>query len=343
MFYVGLTRAKRRLVLSTARHGSGQHLNLSRYLRERLGVDFDAIDNKPRDRTVSGVEYRLLVTNQAPAKRPVALTTTEGDGVQAVPYASPGDQSDSAAAVTSIALFAECPRRYYLSRYLGFESSRPARRAMASEEPADAEDDVKNATEFGRQVHDLLAGVVPADAVASRAAELARRFQISELGQCAAAAVAVRREQGILFAVDGHVLRAQTDLWFDDGRRQVLVDYKTDRIADSEVSERTRIYAVQLRLYALAVEQAVGRRPDRAVLYFLEPDSAADVALDEESLRQAQETVREFFTAQSGVHFPLQTGPHCFHCPHFRGLCPVKAGDITGSQDGRAERAQTTG
>ena len=75
-------------------------------------------------------------------------------------------QHDSQATVTSIALYAECPRRYYLSRYLGFE---PAPRGAGETDGASQ----PGASESGRQVHAILSGAT-VEATA-RAAGLSRR------------------------------------------------------------------------------------------------------------------------------------------------------------------------
>ena len=54
-----------------------------------------------------------------------------------------------------------------------------------------------------------------------------------------------------------------------------MVDYKTDR--DESAAEG---YALQLRLYALALERYAGRRPDRAVLYYLRSNRIVEISLD---------------------------------------------------------------
>ena len=61
-------------------------------------------------------------------------------------------QHDSQANVTSIAMFADCPRRYYLSRYLGLETSGAGLAACARPLRPPPSADL-----FGMQVHALLA------------------------------------------------------------------------------------------------------------------------------------------------------------------------------------------
>jgi hypothetical protein len=123
-------------------------------------------------------------------------------------------------------------------------------------------------------------------------------------------------------------LRGQIDVWFEQDGRRVLVDYKTDRVSAEEARERLRSYRLQLQLYALALEQANGKRPMQAVAYFLRPNVALDVDLSPQDLEQAREAVRRFFAAQAKVEFPLRIGDHCLRCPHYRGLCPAKLSSL---------------
>jgi hypothetical protein len=230
--------------------------------------------------------------------------------------------------VTSVALFAGCPRRYYLSRYLGFAEARPAgRRGREAGEPDDAvtgEADETDATELGHQVHEVLAGLLAPVSVSAETLRLVENFRASELGRQASAAETVAREQHLTFAIGGHLLRGQIDLWFEQGGRRVLVDYKTDHVDADQARERLRTYGLQLQLYSLALEQSGGQRPAQAVAYFLRPNLALDVDLGEHALERARDAVRQFFTAQSKVEFPLRAGEHCLRCPHYGGLCPAR-------------------
>ncbi len=68
------------------------------------------------------------------------------------------------------------------------------------------------------------------------------------------------------------VIRAQgviDCLFEDEDGKLVLVDYKTDRVSGKALYERAQFYKEQLRLYALAIEGAFGRKPEEIYLYFL--------------------------------------------------------------------------
>lgn len=347
LFYVAMTRAEEHLVLSaslkTSRSSKGNDSvraeHWSKYVRDSLNFDFLQTDKRPIIEQRDGWQFRLFrTTHDLTTVRPV-LAHPQEDPVAWVERAEAGDQSDSETAVTSVALFAECPRRYYLSRYLGFAEARRSTNTRPAETPPEdalmAEPDETDATELGHRVHAALAGSLPLESISGETLQLVGNFRASELGKQSSSAATVEREQHLTFAIDGHLLRGQIDLWFENESRSVLVDYKTDQVNPEEARERLKSYGLQLQLYSLALEQANGKRPDQAVAYFLRPNVALDIDLGALAIERAREAVRRFFAAQSKVEFPLQTGEHCLRCPHYRGLCPAKLPSLSadGQQD----------
>jgi CRISPR/Cas system-associated exonuclease Cas4 (RecB family) len=218
-----------------------------------------------------------------------------------LPVIVPTAQYDSTASVTSVAIFDACPRKYYLSRYLGLEP--------------EAEGQGSGAIELGLQVHRALAGE---DVESLEALELRSKFEGSPLGQRAARATHAAREFDVLFAIEDVVLRGQIDLWFEEGGELILLDYKSGRD-----ESRSGEYEVQLRLYALALLRYLGRVPDRAVLFYLWSENAAEVDLAEEKLEEAKRKVKEMRDAQQTLVFPMKPGEQCRRCPFYKGLCPA--------------------
>jgi len=302
LLYVAMTRAEERLVLSfgqTQKSGS----EWVRLVSAGLGDD------------------RLQVKSELPdpGAPPVSLEIPAEEILQ---RPSLSGQHDSAVAVTSIASFRSCPRRYFLSRYIGWQNG--CRASSVSERPEDDERSEADAgeidpSELGTQVHALLAGEeVPnpdPEAVA-----LAAAFRQTELGQRAARAARVGRESAFLFAMDDVVLRGQIDLWFEEGGELVLVDYKTDRMTAAE-DQRLEPYRLQLRLYALAVEKLLGRLPDKGFLHLLRTGESVPVHFSPASLEHARLAVTEFRQAQDALEFPLCEGKHCSWCKFYKGLC----------------------
>ena len=319
LLYVAMTRAEEHLVLSAA---LGTNVTGSaRLLRDRLGLKLDQSDEVPREEEKDGLRFRLFRTGQDAEPARADPTEVAQPEVHVVDPLEPGESIDTSAAVTSIALHAHCPRKYYLSRYLGFEPLHSQVTIPAEDELASPSDET-DASELGGRVHKVLAGSLAPEDAGPEAMLLARNFQQSEFGQRANANAV--REQSLLFAVDNHLLQGQIDLWFDDGAERVLIDYKTDQVTAHEVEGRAQDYALQIQLYAQALQQGSGKSPNRGVLYFLRPNAAVDVDVSQPALDKAQQSVRDFFAAQSQQRFPLQVGKHCFRCAHYGNLCPAR-------------------
>ena len=273
LLYVAMTRAQDRLILS---HAESKRSSPWRKLAEAV-VSESAAPPEPVDAELAAAGI--------------------GEDVLDPPVVS--GQYDSAVAVTSVAMFQACPRRYYLSRYLGLESipDRPGTGAI----------------ELGLDVHTALAGQAVESAEAN---ELASRFRSSDLGRRAEAATRIEREFDFLFETDDVIVRGQIDLWFEEAGELVIVDYKTDR--DETASEG---YALQLRLYALALERYAGRRPDRAVLYYLRSNRMVEISLSDADLAAARNAVRELRQAQDQLRFSLKVGEQCRKCQFWGGVC----------------------
>jgi len=323
LLYVAMTRAEEHLVFTYSSFGKPQKWAAA--LENALGLDL----RTPQQR-VAQIEapdgerfaLRIFTTDQPPQ----ALARREAESTKVpVPLLDrPAviGQHDFAASVTSIARFAECPRRYYLERYVGWPGNAP--RALPNIDEDDADQEI-SASQFGLDVHALLAGQTVAEAT-PEARKLVETFHSSELGRRAARATRSEREFDFLMAVEDVVLRGQIDLWFAEAGEFVLVDYKTDEVKARETTARAQIYAPQLRLYALALERMVGRTPARAYVYFLRPGVAVPVSLERSLIDDPEALVRDFREAQSNVSFPLREGDHCTRCPYFRGLCPAGSG-----------------
>ena len=89
------------------------------------------------------------------------------------------DQHDSTASITDISVFSQCPRKYYLSRYIGWDAGS---RVPVNFDDLPRESGELEASEIGTQVHKILAGML-VEAPAPEAVELADRFSTSALGK----------------------------------------------------------------------------------------------------------------------------------------------------------------
>jgi ATP-dependent exoDNAse (exonuclease V) beta subunit len=287
LLYVAMTRAEDHLMLSYASTERSRGSSWSALVEKRL--------------TPAPVPAEEPAVSEAPSVEPPAEAPPE-----VVPKPPVSGQHDSSAPVTDIGLFLACPRRYYLSCYLGF----PERPASSAPE--------HSAAAIGSEVHKMLAGTAPEECSAE-ARELAENFGRTPVAGRLDRADRIEREFGFRIEVEDVVLRGQIDLWFEEAGELVLVDYKTDR----DTGERLEPHSLQLRLYALALERLTGRLPDLAVLSFLRTEREIQVPLGEDSLASAREAVREFREAQEAMAFPPREGAHCRGCGFHAGMCPV--------------------
>jgi DNA helicase-2/ATP-dependent DNA helicase PcrA len=102
----------------------------------------------------------------------------------------------------------------------------------------------------------------------------------------------------------------------EDGAAEI-VDYKTGK----PKNERDAKQSVQLRLYALACREALEREPARLTLYNLTTNAPVSVPHDEKQMNRAQEEVREVADDVRAGNFPAKVSPNCKGCEFF-GICP---------------------
>lgn len=302
LLYVAMTRAEERLILSwtqPSRGGSPWLLQVETGLR----LEWPTEVNQPRQ---SGSLRLTRHAGPVPALPPPNLEGIVQITSEVVPLAEE-NQPRSNLAVTALAVFAECPRRYFLQSLLGWP--RPVARRTAG----------SGGVELGTEVHEFLGGLV--EEASPEARTLAGTFLESDLARRMREADRVEREFDFLLELDGVLLRGQIDLWFQHQGRLVIVDYKTDQHLDDA---RLTAYGVQISFYALALERLLGRPVDEAWLFSLRQGAAHAVDLGGEERLMAE--LQAAAAAERSGHFPLREAPHCRWCPYFAGSCPSAFG-----------------
>ena len=256
---------------------------------------------------------------EPPALPRMAAHAAEENAPATVARPDVSERHDAAVNVTSLTVFADCPRKYYLQRYLGWGSI-GVRRSRFDSADEEAGGEETGGVETGTAVHELLAGK-PVSIPAPEALRLAEVFRTSELGLRAAQAPIVEREWEFIADIDGTIVRGTIDLWFEDAEGITIVDYKTD--IDVEPAR----YGPQLALYATALGRAPGKQqgklPVKAYLHYLRTNHIVETPVDEAAIRDARELIGRLRVAQSFLHFDLNEGEHCRACPFYRGLCPA--------------------
>jgi ATP-dependent exoDNAse (exonuclease V) beta subunit len=140
------------------------------------------------------------------------------------------------------------------------------------------------------------------ESAAREAAELIERFLHSPRAAELAAASVVRRELEFLLpwppggaGREGRYLHGYIDCLYQgaDGRWR-LIDYKTNRVAATAVPQLVKLYELQMLVYSLACEQALGEPLAECALVLLQPGVEHSYAWDG---RQRQRGVDEVTAA----------------------------------------------
>ncbi len=318
LLYVAMTRAEEHLVLSYALAEKDKPAKWAELMASIFGMGSLEADAPPRVIQAGRPEREFAAVVRSLTRTPASFRVDRAgafsSSIQELERPRITGQEESNVTVTSLTLFADCPRRYYLARYLGWETAGKATSSTAA--------GPLTSSDLGRQVHALLASqeVVTPDFEALR---LADTFDRSELGRRARKARHVEHEFDVMFTIGEMVLRGQIDLWFEDRMGHTIVDYKTDDVSKDEVEARGESYKLQLRYYALAMEKLTGAPPTEAWLHFLRPDVLVRVELTARHLGAARDLVEELAAAQRENQFPLKEGAHCTRCPFYRGKCPA--------------------
>ena len=298
LLYVAMTRAGEHLILSYSR-GKKAPSNWAKIV--------DALEPS------AGIS--ILETDAEPPTLFASGTDKQRDDVLTLDRPVIAGQHDSAVNVTSLAVFADCPRKYYLQRYIGWNGRTSAK--FDPEDLPEQDDADETAADLGSAVHEILAG--KPGSYSPEARRLADTFLTSDLGTRAASASRAEREWDFIVDVEGTLVRGTIDLWFEDNGEITVVDYKTDRSPD-----RADSYTPQLALYGLAIERAFGKRPVHAWLHFLRANKLVEVPLDDSAIRN----VVQLRTAQDTLQFGLNEGDHCRACQFYRNLCPAGSDTI---------------
>jgi ATP-dependent helicase/nuclease subunit A len=135
------------------------------------------------------------------------------------------------------------------------------------------------------------------------AAEMLTRFRDSQRCQAIAAAKAIHRELEFLLAwppgvngAAGRYLQGFFDCVYQDARGGWhLVDYKTNDVTAAEVPAIAERYEMQMLLYALALERALGTPPVEIALHFLKPRVEHIFTWDDEARKRCITLVDEAF------------------------------------------------
>jgi hypothetical protein len=189
------------------------------------------------------------------------------------------------------------------------------------------------ATEIGDAVHRLLelpdSGVAPVrgwyplvtDEELARIGDLVEAYRGSELAQRIGASG--RPELAFAFEHDGVLLHGRLDVLWRDGPRALVLDYKTNTLAEGTPEEIVETdYRLQRLVYALACFRA-GADEVEVVYHFLErPDAVVATSFRREELPALEaELSAAIALIDAGEFVPTPSDFTCSGCPALDLVC----------------------
>ena len=234
---------------------------------------------------------------------------------------------------SALALFERCSYRYYAERVAGMRPAR-AHGTVAGQSGLVA-------TEIGDAVHRLLelvdlaapAAPDPAQvrtwypAVTDEELERISRFVDaycgSELAQRIARLPGARPERPFAFEHDGVLLHGRLDVLHLDGPRALVLDYKTNSLAEGTPEQLVEVdYRLQRLVYALACFRARVEAVE-VVYHFLEhPDTVVSTSFTREDVPALETELSEAIgRIRAGAFVPTPSEFTCAGCPALDLVC----------------------
>ena len=219
---------------------------------------------------------------------------------------------------TALSTFEQCSYKYYARYAIGMKEL-PVTRAGVAERPA---------TEIGSEVHalleqlDLAAPVVP-EVEDERVRAFLEAYCGSELARRVAALPGVLKERPFTFEHDGVLVHGFIDVLHLDEGRALVVDYKTNMLGEASPEAIVdEDYRLQRLVYALACFRA-GAEEVEVVYHFLErPDAAVSTVFTKAQLPELEAELSEAIARiQAGEFRPTPSEFACAGCPALDLVC----------------------
>ncbi len=355
LYYVAMTRAVDRLIVSGAidPERSQDRETPIGWVLARLGAEgeIDAVGGEPVELERGDARFVLDVDRWAPSEPEPApvLAVTEAGQLELfaelptepasrgyrlpelAPLPVPPLHEVRRLSYSALALFERCSYRYYVERVAGLREERgtlPGGHGL-------------KATEVGDAVHrlleivDLRAPVPPESeivrtwypAVTDEELALISAFVASycdsELATRIAALPGAEPERPFAFEHDGVLIRGRLDLLWREGTRALVLDYKTNSLAEGTPEEIVDAdYRLQRLVYALACFRAGAEEVD-VVYHFLERSDAVVTTTFLRFELPALEAELSAAIAQinAGAFTPNPSDFNCSGCPALDLVC----------------------
>jgi RecB family exonuclease len=223
---------------------------------------------------------------------------------------------------TALALFERCSYRYYAERVAGMRP-RDVSGGVAGVEGL-------GATEVGSAVHAILEGDAEDEVLASypgataedveRIRAFVANWHASGLPERVADA---ERERHFTFEHDGVLLHGYLDLLRLDGSRALVVDYKTNTLAEGTPEEIVESeYRLQRLVYALACFRAGAEEVEVAYAFLERPDAVVARTFRRDELPELEaELTAAIERIAAGEFRPTPSEYICAGCPALDVVC----------------------
>jgi DNA helicase-2/ATP-dependent DNA helicase PcrA len=291
LFYVGMTRARRELYLTSARdYGGTRERKVSQFVLEALSLPKDAA--RPfRGKPVEEIE------RFAPPAAP------EDD--EAVPL---GEDEELLLSHKQVDDYQTCPLKYRYVHLLRVPILRHHTVVYGSTIHAVVEFYLKRRSEGNyTSLEDLLAeydkkwmnqGFLTWEHQAARKAagrEALTRFWHHEEAE---GTKPTHVEKDFAFSIGRNRVRGRFDRVDEDLLGAVIIDYKTSEVTKQKDADRRVAENLQLKIYALAWREMTGRLPERVELRFIESNVVGRRTPTDEDV---QEAIAAVTTAANGI------------------------------------------
>jgi ATP-dependent helicase/nuclease subunit A len=355
LYYVAMTRAIDRLIVSGAidPERSQDRETPIGWVLGRLGAEeeIEGVSGDPVELERGDARFLLTVDRWAPpvvAPEPELIVTEDGQlelfaelptepaprGYrlpELVPLPAPPLHKVRRLSYSALALFERCSYRYYVERVAGLREERgtvPGAHGL-------------KATEIGDAVHRLLeivdlAAPAPPDVEIVRSwypavtdEEIARismfvaSYCDSELAARIATLAGAEPERPFAFEHDGVLLRGRLDVLWREGTRALVLDYKTNTLAEGTPEEIVEAdYRLQRLVYALACFRAGADEVD-VVYHFLErPDAVVTTSFERLEVPALEaELSAAIAQINAGEFVPTPSEFNCSGCPALDLVC----------------------
>ncbi|HYY75922.1 MAG TPA: PD-(D/E)XK nuclease family protein, partial [Gaiellaceae bacterium] len=249
------------------------------------------------------------------------------------PLPEPPAHSLTQLSYSALALFERCSYRYYAERVAGMRAQDaggfvPGQSGLAATEIGDAVHRLLEVVDLARPAVPELDSVQSwYPAVNEEELERIRAFVASycesELAKRVAALPGAAPERPFAFEHEGVLLHGRLDiLWRDDGRALVL-DYKTNSLAEGPPEEIVEAeYRLQRLVYALACFRTDVQEVE-VVYHFLErPDAVVSTTFRREDVSSLEAELSEAIARiQEGDFRPTPSEFACAGCPALDRVC----------------------